>query len=132
MDNNQDIELLLLSMINHSYEVNQTIPNIELIIYKIFFSPLSTMEARKTSKDLLEGNIFAKKGMKMHPMIYKNLLQTLTVRPKKKHFKKVVEYIQKMEEISEVRPQLLDQIINIGIDHKYPITMGKIMRDLII
>jgi hypothetical protein len=51
------------------------------------------MESRKNSKDLLEGNIFAKKGMKMHPMIYKNLLQTLTVRPKKKHFKKVVEYI---------------------------------------
>lgn len=28
--------------------------------------------------------------------------------------------------------QLLDQIINIGIDQKYPTTLGKIMRDLII
>lgn len=28
--------------------------------------------------------------------------------------------------------QLLDQIINVGIDHKYPTTLGKIVRDLII
>ena len=48
-------------------------------------------------------------------MIYKNLLETLTLKPKKKHFKKLIEYIRKNEK--DVKPQLLDQLINVGIDH---------------
>ena len=132
MQDKENIELLILAMINQSYEINQFIPNIELLLYKIFFSPISTEAERKGSKDLLQGNIFAAKDMKIHPLIYKSLLQTMTVRPKKKHFKKIVEYIQKIEKIEEVRPQLLDHVINVGIDHKYPVTLGKIIRDLII
>ena len=83
----------MLSMISQAYELNQFIPNIELIIYKIFMSPITTEAERKEASTLLAGNLFAEKNMKMHSLIYKNLLQTLTVRPKKKHFKKIVEYI---------------------------------------
>lgn len=132
MNDIKEIELLLLSMINQSYELNQFIPNIELMIYKIFMSPISTEAERKEATNLLEGNLFAEKKMKMHPLIYKNLLQTLTVRPKKKHYKKIVEYIQKLEDNNNVSMQLLDQIINIGIDHQYPTTLGKMVRDMII
>lgn len=39
---------------------------------------------------------------------------------------------KKNEQVECVSKQLLDQIINIGIDQKYPTTLGKIMRDLII
>lgn len=74
MNDAKDIELLLLSMINQAYELNQYIPNIELMLYKIFMSPLMTEAERKESSKLLTGNIFAEKQMKMHPLIYKNLL----------------------------------------------------------
>ena len=63
-------------------------------------------------------------------MIYKNLLETLTLKPKKKHFKKLIEYIRKNEK--DVKPQLLDQLINVGIDHEYPVTLGKSIRDFIV
>jgi len=53
MQDKENIELLILAMINQSYEINQFIPNIELLLYKIFFSPISTEAERKGSKDLL-------------------------------------------------------------------------------
>lgn len=68
--------------------------------------------------------------MQIHPLIYKNLLETLTLKPKKKHFKKLIEYIRKHEK--DVKPQLLDQLINVGIDHQYPVTLGKSIRDFIV
>lgn len=61
LESKEDVNLLLLSMINQSYELNHIIPNIELMIFKIFCSPISTKEERKGSKstDILVGNIFA-------------------------------------------------------------------------
>ena len=122
-------------MIYQSYELNQQIPNIELVMYKIFCSPIITAEQRATGDDktnLLLGNIFADKKMSMPLEVYKSLLQTLTVQPKKKHFKKIVEYIKKFEPVERVTPQLLDQIISIGINGVYPVTLGQLVRDLII
>lgn len=48
-------------MVNSSYELNYLIPNIELIFYKLFCSPISTKEERKGRdiEDPLFGNIFA-------------------------------------------------------------------------
>jgi hypothetical protein len=46
-------------MIHQSYQLNKDIPNIELLIYKMFCSPITTKEVRKGEKDLLVGNIFA-------------------------------------------------------------------------
>ena len=106
------------------------IPNVEYMFYKMFFSPLTTEDQRKDNEDLLAGNLFAQKQMQIHPLIYKNLLETLTLKPKKKHFKKLIEYIRKNEK--DVKPQLLDQLINVGIDHQYPVTLGKSIRDFIV
>jgi hypothetical protein len=50
----------------------------------------------------LAGNIFAQKEMKIHAIIYKNLLETMTLKPKKKHYKKLIEYIRKYER--DVKP----------------------------
>ena len=56
----EDKELFVLSMLNSTYELNDSIPNIELVFFKMFTSPLSTREARKKNDqdDLLAGNIF--------------------------------------------------------------------------
>jgi hypothetical protein len=62
---------LLLAMINQSYELNQFIPNIELLLFKLFVSPLKTKELRKGNKDLLAGNIIK---YKLDNSIYKSLL----------------------------------------------------------
>ena len=72
------------------------------MFYKIFFSPLTTEDERKESSNLLAGNLFAAKEMQIHPLIYKNLLESLTLQPKKKHFKKFIEYIRKIEK--DVKP----------------------------
>ena len=56
----EDKELFVLSMLNSTYELNDSIPNIELVFFKMFTSPLTTREARKKNDqdDLLAGNIF--------------------------------------------------------------------------
>ena len=46
LSDNSEVELLLLAMINQAYELNEYIPNIELLLYKIFFSPISTKQER--------------------------------------------------------------------------------------
>ena len=64
-------------MMNHSYELNQDIPNIELLMFRIFCSPLSTKHARKDGKDsknLLLGNIFSEKRVEMPMEVYDSLL----------------------------------------------------------
>ena len=63
----------------------------------MFVSPKRTREIRKEGA-LLEGNLFAEKKLQLHPAVYKSLLETLVMRPKKKHFKKIVEYIRTYEE----------------------------------
>jgi len=107
------------------------VPNIEHLLFKIFCSPMATRDQRAGDKDLLAGNIFAQKKMQLPLDVYRSLLQTLAVRPKKKHFKKVVEYLTTHEPVSRLTPQLLDQIIAIGISHSYPVTLGQIVRNMV-
>lgn len=61
LENPGDIQLLIVSMINSAYELNNLIPNIEMVFYKIFCSPITTKEERKGADkdDPLRGNIFA-------------------------------------------------------------------------
>ena len=61
-------------MIHQNYQLNKDIPNIELLIYKMFCSPISTKEERKGVKDLLTGNIFAAKGLQLPIDVYVSLL----------------------------------------------------------
>lgn len=106
-------------MIHQAYRLNALIPNIELLLYKMFCSPMTTKEQRKQVDDKvkpLAGNIFAEKRMAMHPDVYRSLLETLTMRPNKKHFKKVVAYVREMEKREDVSPLLLDQLVSVGID----------------
>ena len=106
-------------MINQAYKLNEHIPNIELLLFKIFCSPMSTKELRKELDDKvkpLAGNIFADKKMSLHPDVYRSLLETLTMRPSKKHFKKVIEYVRKFEKKEDISPLMIDHIVSVGID----------------
>jgi len=68
-------------MVNSSYELNSLIPNIEMVFYKIFCSPITTKEERKDlDKDFpLKGNLFAKKEVSLTYFGYKSLLETLAL-----------------------------------------------------
>lgn len=98
-------------MILQRYELNNVITNVEMVLYKIFFSPLTTEEERKAGNDkenLLLGNIFALKKISMPIEFYRSVLQTLMIKDKKKHFKKLVAYITEIEEPSNISPVLLN------------------------
>ena len=116
--------MLSLSIINSAYELNEQIPNIELLFYKMFFSPVTTKEQRKNAEDLLEGNIFCKDGINLPSQVYQSLLETMVLHPKKKHFKKLIQHLIRYNQKELVTPELLTLICNIGIDHEYPILMG--------
>lgn len=101
----------------------------------MFCSPITTKELRREANDKVKplvGNIFADKKMSLHPDVYRSMLQTLTMRPNKKHYKKILEYVRKNEKKENISPVLLDQIISVGIDQQYPITLGKFIRDIIV
>lgn len=87
--------MLIVSMVHSAYELNYLIPNIELLLYRMFCSPINTREARKgkDKDDLLMGNIFAEKNVSMTNSGYRSLLETLALEPKKKHYKKIVKHI---------------------------------------
>jgi hypothetical protein len=62
IENEADIQALIISLVNSSYELNALIPNTELLFYNIFCSPLTTKADRAGGKDrdnVLYGNIFA-------------------------------------------------------------------------
>ncbi len=103
------------------------------MFYKIFCSPISTKELRKTqeSEDILAGNIFAKDGMNLGPSVYRSLLETVALHPKKKHFKKIVSHLTQFENKENVESQLIDLITFIGIDQKYPVFLGQTMKFLL-
>lgn len=133
LEDNREIQKLMVAMVSQSYELNQDIPNIELLIYKMFCSPLSTKEARKEgndSKNLLLGNIFDAKGVELPLEIYNSLLHTVMINPKKKHFKKILAYLQKNEPEEKITPALIDKMFVLGIKNNYPVTIGQLMRDL--
>ena len=111
-----EIEKLLLSMVHQSYELNHIIPNIEMLMYKMFCSPISTKEQRsEDNTNLLKGNLFAAKEMQLPLSVYDSLLQTVGFTQKKKHFKKIVKYIQEHEPSDRIPQQLIDKIVSIGI-----------------
>jgi hypothetical protein len=45
-DNTKDIQLLIIAMVTQAYELNSLIPNIEMLFYKMFCSPITTKEQR--------------------------------------------------------------------------------------
>jgi hypothetical protein len=81
MDDPAEVQKLALAMTMSAYELNDTIPNIELVLYKMFVSPITTLDQRKAhDKDnLLAGNIFDKTGTKLGLDVYRSLLETVAL-----------------------------------------------------
>ena len=48
--------------------------------------------------------------------------------PKKKHFKKILQYLVLNEKPEDVSPDLIDTITFIGIDQKYPVLLGSTIK----
>jgi hypothetical protein len=131
--NVDEVRMLCLALINSAYELNDIIPNIEMMFYRIFMSPQLTKEARKKSEndDLLEGNIFCKDDINLGPSVYRSLLETMALYPKKKHLKKLIQHVIRYEDKENVTSELLHLITYIGIDQGYPILLGHTMKYLL-
>lgn len=117
-------------MVNSAYELNALIPNIEMIFYKMFCSPITTKEERqgKDKDSVLLGNIFAEKKVSLTYFGYKSLLETLVLQPKKKHLKKVIAHMSEYEDKEKVDSYLIDLITKIGIEQKFPVLLGQTMK----
>lgn len=100
-------------MVTSAYDLNTLIPNIEMVFYRIFCSPLTNIEERKLKEksNILAENIFAQKKVSLTLFGYRSLLETLSLYPKKKHFKKVITYLQEYEEKSMLNEEILNLII---------------------
>jgi hypothetical protein len=87
-------------MVNSAYELNSLIPNVEMLFYRMFCSPLTTKEDRlgKDKENVLYGNIFAQKQVPLTYFGYKSLLESLVLEPKKKHLKKVIAHLCEYEQ----------------------------------
>ena len=62
LESEEDIQALIISLINSAYELNPLIPNVELLFYRMFCSPITTKVDRAGGNDrenVLYGNIFA-------------------------------------------------------------------------
>lgn len=98
-------------------------------MFKIFVSPRTTLAERKAGDkdDLLTGNLFTKPGVKLGKSVYKSLLETVALQPKKKHLKKIIEHMMRHSG-TQVAPELLDLAVYIGIEQRLPILMGHYMK----
>ena len=96
LDSVFEVQQLVIALVNSAYELNALIPNVEMLFYRMFNSPLTTKEERANGNDkenVLVGNIFAQKQVPLTYFGYKSLLETLVLDPKKKHLKKVVAHL---------------------------------------
>ena len=127
----QKVELLVLSMLHSTYEANESVPNLEQIFFRMFVSPITTKKerARADPDDLLAGNIFmGLEGFTMPTDAYYSLLESVALSPKKKHFKKILQYLVLSEEPTKVSPQLIDLVTVVGIDQQYPVLLGSTIK----
>lgn len=118
LESADDVQSLIISLVNSSYELNGLIPNVEMLFYRMFCSPLTTKEDRKgkDTENVLYGNIFAQKQVPLTYFGYKSLLETLVLDPKKKHLKKVIAHLSEFEPKDKVDPYLIDLIVKISIE----------------
>jgi hypothetical protein len=116
LESEQDIQSLVIALINSAYELNSLIPNVELLFYRMFSSPLTTKAERAGGNDVLLGNIFAQKKVSVTYFGYKSLLETLVLDPKKKHLKKVIAHLSEFEAKDKVDASIINLIVKIGID----------------
>ena len=127
---NEDIIQFLTSLINSAYEINDFVPNAEQMFFNIFVSPVTTKKMRKgtDSEDLLVGNLFKQNDLVLPKQIYKSLIETVALKPNKRHYKRIIEHILTYQEKDKFDPELLDMLIFVGIQEKYPLTLGKTVK----
>jgi hypothetical protein len=104
----------------------------EMLFYKIFTQPITTREKR--GEGLLAGNLFTRDDIanfNLNSLIYKSLLETALIHPKKKHIKKIVSFIVNYETAETLNPKIIDMIIEIGIQLQYPRTVTEFVEHLI-
>jgi hypothetical protein len=119
LESEQDIQALIISLINSAYELNSLIPNVELLFYRMFCSPITTKADRAGGNDrenVLFGNIFAQKKVSITYFGYKSLLESLVLDPKKKHLKKVIAHLSEFEPKEKIDATLVSLIVKIGIE----------------
>lgn len=119
LESEADIQALIIALINSAYELNSLIPNVELLFYRMFCSPITTKAERAGGNDrdnVLLGNIFAEKKVSVTYFGYKSLLETLVLDPKKKHLKKVIAHLSEFEPKEKVDTSLINLIVKIGIE----------------
>lgn len=68
-------------MVHSAYEINDLVPNAELMLFKIFCSPLCTKEQRKSGDkdDILAGNLFRHPDSSLGNSVYRSLLETVAL-----------------------------------------------------
>lgn len=116
-------------MVNSSLETNEKISNLDLTFYKMFMSPITTYNERVQNQktDLLAGNLF-KKDFEMPTEGYISLLETMALKPKKKHLKKIVQHIIRTKKPEDVDTEVIDMITFVAIDQKYPVLIGNTLK----
>lgn len=88
---------------------------------------MATKAARKAgdADDLLVGNLF--RGVNLPATVYRSLLETVALQPKKKHYKKIVEHMiesKDNEDFTQIPSEIIDLMVSIGIEQKYPVYVG--------
>ena len=117
-------------MIHSAYECNDLLPNMEMLLFKMFTSPSTTKTLRKDEDNnhLLIGNLFARDGVQLSSSVYRSLLETLALHPKKKHYKKIIEHMLAYADKQALDGDLLDLAVYIGVEAKYPVYLGQTMK----
>jgi hypothetical protein len=101
--------------------------NPEIILYKMFMSPIYSKEMRQgQGANLLTGNLF---DSTMPEEVYSSLLGTLALKPKKKHLKKVIAHMEKYN-YKPTRDQVA-MIAQICMMEDWPILLGTTMKTFI-
>lgn len=125
----ENIPLFVASFLSNAYQLNSWIPNAHMLFYNMFCSPKINLEQRKELEktDLLAGNLFPHQ---ISIIGYQSLLRSVLLTGKKKHFKKIVQHIQKylLPNDPNAVATLINPIIQICNAHDFPILMGQIMK----
>lgn len=121
LNNPEDVQMFLIALVSHAFEINEAIPNAEMLFYKMFQTPITTREEESENSqvkhDILDGRVFEfdKKLCPLSNQLYRSLLETAALHPKKKFYKRIIAYLVKVEEPKDVDSQVIDMIVDIGI-----------------
>lgn len=85
----------------------------------MFMSPMYNEKERDESKDILAGNLFERK---LTNEGYNSLMQTLSLKPKKKHLKKLLAHMERKDKA--FKENQVAFIFKICMQEGWPILLG--------